>query len=91
MGLKDLIYRMKMSTGMANCAEYKELIELVIDNEASRDQDVFLKRHLKMCLKCLNKFDVDVELKKALKLKLQNKTVPAGLAESIRDKITRSA
>lgn len=75
---------------MAKCSDYKELIELVIDNEASRSQEVYLNRHMKMCLQCLDKFNVDRELKKAIKLRLQNKKVPAGLADSIREKINNS-
>lgn len=90
MGLKNFISKIKMSTGMADCSEYRELIQLVIDNEATRNQEVFLQRHLKMCLRCMDQYDVNAELKKALKLKLQNKPVPTGLAESIREKITNS-
>lgn len=91
MSLKKLVREMKFRTGMANCQEYLELIELVIDGEATRSQEVYLKRHMKMCLKCLERYNLDRELKKVLQLKLASKEVPEGLAESIRIKIAKSA
>jgi len=76
---------------MANCAEYMEMIQNVVDNESSHEEEVYLRRHLKLCLKCLDHLNLDVELKKALRHKLQNEPVPEGLAESIRKKILTSA
>ncbi|MFY0625203.1 MAG: hypothetical protein JXR07_02830 [Reichenbachiella sp.] len=81
----------KFRTGMAKCTEYLEMIQNVVDNESSRKEEVYLRRHLKMCLKCLDKLNLDVELKKALQHKLKNQPVPAGLADSIRKKISSSA
>lgn len=91
MSLRKLVHGMKFRTGMANCQEYLELIELVIDGEATRSQEKYLNRHMKMCLKCLERFNLDRELKKVLQLKLASKEVPEGLAESIRTKIAKSA
>ncbi len=82
---------MKLRTGMAKCTEYVELIQLVLDGEANRSQEVYLRRHLKMCLKCLEKYNLDQELKKVLQLKLASKEVPSGLADTIRTKIAKSA
>lgn len=82
---------MKFRTGMANCTDYLELIQDLVDNESTRKEEVYLRRHLKMCLKCLDKLNLDVELKKALKHKLQNQPVPVGLADSIRKKISTQA
>ena len=76
---------------MAKCTEYIDLIQLVIDGEAQRSEEVYLKRHLNICLKCLEKYNLDQELKKVLQLKLASKEVPIGLAESIRSKIAKSA
>lgn len=91
MGLGDFIAKMKLQTGMAKCTEYLELVQLVLDNESTREQEVYLRRHLKMCVKCLEKYEMEKELKKALKIKLQSKEVPMGLADSIRAKIAKSA
>lgn len=77
--------------GMAKCSDYLELIHNVIDNESSISEEVYLRRHLKMCLKCLDQLNLEKELKEALQLKLENKEVPAGLADSILERIPKSA
>ena len=87
MGFKEIINTVKMNTGIADCSEYKELIQLVIDNEASSQEESYLRRHLKLCLKCLESYEIDVELKEILRLKLEKKEVPSGLAETIRSKL----
>lgn len=76
-----------MSTGMADCSEYRDLVQLVIDGEASPQEVTYLRRHLKMCLKCLDRYNIDNEIKQMLKLKLAKIEVPAGLAETIRSKL----
>ncbi|WP_139280994.1 hypothetical protein [Reichenbachiella agariperforans] len=75
---------------MAKCSDYIALIHDVIDNQSSPAQEVYLRRHLKLCLKCVDKLNLEQELKKAIQHKMTNKEVPAGLAESIRSKIEKS-
>lgn len=82
---------MKFRTGMAKCTDYVDLVQLVLDGEASRSQEVYLKRHLKMCLKCLEHYKLDQEIRKLVQLKLASKEVPEGLADTIRTKIAKSA
>lgn len=76
---------------MAKCKEYLDLVQLVLDGQASRSQEVYLKRHLNMCLKCLERFKLDQEIKKLVQLKLASKEVPDGLADAIKTKIAKSA
>ena len=76
---------------MAQCSDYVELVQSVVDNESTPGQEVYLRRHLKMCLKCLDQLNLDKELKQALQEKLTRHDVPAGLAASIREKISNSA
>ncbi|MEQ9289029.1 MAG: zf-HC2 domain-containing protein [Cyclobacteriaceae bacterium] len=78
-----------MSAGMADCSEYRDLVQLVIDGEASSQEETYLRRHLKMCLKCLDRYNIDSEIKQMLKLKLAKMEVPAGLAETIRSKLVQ--
>lgn len=72
---------------MADCSEYKELIQLVIDDEATKKEESYLRTHLKICLKCLDQYKIDKELKEIMKLKLEKKAVPEGLAAMIRGKL----
>ncbi|MCV9387699.1 zf-HC2 domain-containing protein [Reichenbachiella ulvae] len=87
MGVKKLINNVRFKTGMANCAEYMDLIHDVIDDQATPDQEVYLRRHLKMCLKCVDHLNLEQELKMAIKQKIVDRAVPSDLAESIRTKI----
>ena len=89
MGFKEIVNTVKMNTGMADCSEYRELIQLVIDNEASSLEESYLRKHLKLCIKCLDSYKIDEELKEILKLKLEQKAVPSGLADSIRSKLVQ--
>ncbi|PIB36515.1 hypothetical protein BFP72_14455 [Reichenbachiella sp. 5M10] len=76
---------------MGNCSEYIDLIHDVVDNQSTPAQEEYLRRHLKLCLKCLDELNLEKELKKAIQLKLVNQEVPAGLAESIKNKIQKSS
>jgi anti-sigma factor (TIGR02949 family) len=91
LGLKDIIEDIKMRTGLADCGAYKELIDTVIDNEATEQQEAYLRSHFEKCVCCLNQYNVDKELKELLCLKLHHKEVPEGLVESIRGKLARKA
>lgn len=90
MGLKKYIEKLKFQTGIAKCSDYAELVQDVIDNRSSREQEIYLKRHLNKCIKCLDKVNLEVELKKALQHRITNKEVPVGLADSIKNKIAQS-
>lgn len=79
---------MRFKSGTATCKDYCALIQDVIDNRSTREQEVYLERHIKSCLKCLNKLNLEKELKQAIKHKLLYQEVPVGLADSIREKIS---
>ena len=87
MGVKGVINKLIVSTGRANCSEYKELVELVLDGEASSTEETYLKRHLNHCLKCLDSYNVDREIRELIKLKMAKQQVPSDLAETIRQKL----
>jgi len=91
LGLKKFLRKVAFQSGIANCTEYLELIQLVIDNESTRAQEVYLNRHLKICSKCLEELNLDKEVKKAIRLKLEYKQVPLDLVASIKTKIAQSA
>lgn len=89
--LKRLIRNIKLRAGLADCSDYLEIIQAIVDNEISPEDEVHLRRHLKMCLKCLDQLNLDRELKKSLQEKLQNREVPSDLADSILEEISKSA
>lgn len=91
MSLRKLVNEIKFRTGTARCTEYLELVQQVLDGQASRSQEVYLKRHMNVCLKCLERFNIDQEIKKLVQLKLASREVPEGLADAIKTKIAKSA
>jgi len=89
--IKKFIRDFRKSFGMSDCSEYAKLIQLVVDNEATKSEEAYLRKHLENCIRCLELFEVDTALKEALKLRLENKEVPTGLAQAIKDKIKELA
>ena len=67
-----------------------ELLNLVLDEEASPGQRQFFFEHLKGCMPCHEKFNIDMAIKKMIKEKC-GKNVPEGLMETIRAKVLQSA
>lgn len=90
MGIKGFLNKLKFRNGKADCAEYFDLVQVVLDNESTPEQETYLRRHLDRCLKCLNHVTLEEELKEALRQKTKYHEVQAGLAESIREKIAQS-
>lgn len=68
-----------------------EIIRLVLDDEASNTQMDYLKDHIEMCMQCLDNFNVEKEIKQALREKLERKAVPQDLIDSIKTKIAKVA
>lgn len=90
MGVKAYFSNLRFKAGMAHCSEYMEIIHDVIDDQSTPEQEAYLRRHLKVCLKCVDELNLERELKAAIKQKVVEKAVPEGLAESIRSKIEDS-
>ena len=67
--------------------ECLELLNLVLDQEASPEQHDHFKKHLEHCLPCYEKYNIDVAIKKMIKEKCADRNVPVGLVESIRAKV----
>jgi mycothiol system anti-sigma-R factor len=69
---------------LAKCMEY---LQLMLDDESSKEQEVFVKAHLDKCAACFEQYEVEKEIRDLLKRKLANKPVPANLAAEIQLKI----
>ncbi len=64
-----------------------ELLNLVLDSAASSEQEKYFKEHLKHCLPCYEKYNLDMAIKKLIKEKCCGKQIPEGLVASIRSKV----
>lgn len=66
-----------------------ELIHLVLDSEASPEQEQYLLDHIDMCIQCLESYNIEKEIRHALRSKLEQITAPKDLVESIKNGISR--
>ena len=76
------------STGCQNGNEdCLELLNLVLDKAASSEEEENFKEHLKKCMPCYEKYNLDMAIKKLIQEKCCGKQVPEGLAATIRSKV----
>ena len=74
-----------------NCPEAEkclEIIHLVLDSEATEAQERYLSDHIEMCIKCLESYNFEKEIRVALKTKLEQKQVPSDLVNAIKASIS---
>ncbi|MCP4458160.1 MAG: anti-sigma factor [Cytophagales bacterium] len=80
-----------MSNG--TCPEidkYLAVLRLILDNESSAEEEQYLMNHLDQCSCCLKEYEIETQVRELLKSKLKQKSVPSGLANSIKAKIIQS-
>jgi mycothiol system anti-sigma-R factor len=81
---------MEKPTSKGNCEKLQdciELVNLILDNEASENEEKFIREHLGECSCCLKQFEIEKEFRTLIKSRMQQKEVPQGLIASIRSKI----
>lgn len=67
-----------------------EILHLLLDNEASKDEEDYLRSHLDICLPCLKNYKMESEIRHILKTKLEKREVPQDLLDVIKNKISIS-
>ncbi len=76
-----------MGSDCEQLAKCLEIIELILDNEGSSEQEAFLFEHIKQCSCCLEHYNVEAEFHKLVKTRISKEPVPVDLVKSIRNKI----
>lgn len=69
------------------CQKCFELLQLIVDGEASPEQKLFFDTHIDDCVECLDCYKQDLSLRQTLREKVSKKQVPQDLVDCIRDKI----
>ena len=73
-----------------NCENQKEcmqMLQLIVDGEASQEQkDHFMKHHLEECLPCFKNYNLEVAIRELLKTKCSEQA-PQELVDSIKAKV----
>ncbi len=67
-----------------------EILHLMLDNEASSQEEDYLRDHLDSCLPCLKNYEVESQIRNILRTKLEKREVPLDLLNAIKSKITVS-
>jgi anti-sigma factor (TIGR02949 family) len=77
----------KMKSDCQNQRECFEILQLIIDGEASTQQkEHFLKEHLEQCMPCYKNYHLEVSIRELLKTKCSQEA-PQELVDTIRKKV----
>lgn len=78
----------------SNCKEFAlclEYLHLMLDNEASQEQETYLKNHIENCMVCFEHYEVEKQIRELIRSKLAYQKVPEDLVQAIRTKVFQSA
>lgn len=80
----------KMKQNCSNQKDCMEMLQLIVDGEASPEQkEHFLKHHLEECLPCYKNYHLEVEIRQLLKTKCTGEA-PADLIETIKARVAQN-
>lgn len=71
--------------------ECLKILNLVLDEEASPEEQQYFKNHLQNCMPYYEIYNVDKAIKDLIKKKCYNKQVPHDLIDQIKQRITQEA
>ena len=78
----------KMKQNCPNQKDCMEMLQLIVDDEASPEQkEHFLKHHLEECLPCYKNYHLEVEIRQLLKSKCCGGEAPADIIETIKARV----
>lgn len=66
-----------------------EMLQVILDGEASTEQKQYFKEHMDMCLPCFKGYELDMAIKQLVKSKCCGGDAPAELVEQIRITISQ--
>ena len=64
-----------------------KILNLKLDNEASEDQEAFFNTHIGKCMICFAHYNIELQLRRLIKTKVNHRPIPEELAQEIRLKI----
>jgi len=76
----------KMKSDCADKRDCLEMLQLILDGEATPEQKANFKLHIDDCLPCFQHYHFDQAIKELLKLKCSSQA-PSDLVESIKSKL----
>jgi len=64
-----------------------EMLQLIVDNQATDEQRTYFRQHMDNCLPCYKKYNVDMAVSELLKEKCSGENCPDDLVAQIKSKI----
>lgn len=84
--MKKVLYKI-FGGACSDCAKIHGLLNVIIDDEASKEEEEFFRKHIDKCTPCLERYDVERSLIEKIKSKIDHKCCPKQVIESIKNKI----
>ncbi|MBX2964634.1 MAG: mycothiol system anti-sigma-R factor [Cyclobacteriaceae bacterium] len=73
-----------------NSLSCMEMLQLILDGDATPEQQHAFKAHLDECMPCYKEYNLDVTLKVLIKSKCNGKGAPPELIEKIKSQISQN-
>jgi len=70
-----------------NCME---MLQLILDGEATSEQQIYFKSHMDLCMPCFKSYSLDMSIKELVKSRCCGDQVPQGLVEQIKMQISQN-
>lgn len=70
-----------------NCIE---MLQLILDGEATPEQEDYFKSHMDKCMPCFNSYSLNMSIKELIKSRCCGDPVPPGLVEQIKMQISQN-
>ncbi|HNR75311.1 MAG: Anti-sigma factor RshA [Bacteroidetes bacterium OLB12] len=67
-----------------------EMLQIIVDGEATSEQQEYFKNHMDRCLPCFKSYDLDMAIKQLLKSRCCGGEAPTGLIEQIKIQIKQN-
>lgn len=67
-----------------------EMLQVIIDGEATSEQQEYFKNHMDKCLPCFKSYDLDMAIKRLIKSRCCGGEAPADLMEQIKTQISQN-
>ncbi|MBS1486152.1 MAG: hypothetical protein JST43_01085 [Bacteroidetes bacterium] len=64
-----------------------EMLQLIVDDQATEEQRVYFKQHMDHCLPCYKEYNVDLAIRELLKAKCCGGGCPEDIVNQIKSKI----
>jgi anti-sigma factor (TIGR02949 family) len=87
------IFSFRAEKLIEKCSESEEcsqLLQLILDGEASPEQEKKFYQHIDTCVYCLNGYELEKSIRKLIKTKIKKQEVPTDLVDSIKLKIRQT-